>query len=392
MRALFVTKFVPEPATSGGRLRSSAVLRELEKHADVTVACFEDGSGDAEALRARGLQVHTVPWPVPRADQVAGLWPHASITTARFASRELRRLLAGLSPASRPWDLVQVEYLQMGPYGLPVPARRRVLDLHNVESDLTRGLARTTPGAKGRALALEATALARMERRLAPRYDAAAVVSERDGDMLPGRWRQVAVCPNGLQLPAAPSSPPADSRTVTFAATLGWQPNEDAAVWLARKVWPVVRQSVPDAQLVLVGRDPGSAVRALAGSGVEVAGTVPDVAPYIERAALTVAPLLAGGGSRLKILESLGWARGVVATTIGASGLEGLGGAGIVLADEPAHFAAEVVRLLQDPQEATRLGRRGREAVHAYAWDTVLAPFAQLWAPTAAAGDQRAGA
>jgi hypothetical protein len=208
VRALFVTKFVPEPATSGGRLRSSAVLRELEKSAEVTVACFEDGSGNPAALRARGVQVHTVPWPVPRSQQVAGLWPHASITTARFASRELRRLIGSLSPASAPWDLVQVEYLQMGPYGLPVPARRRVLDLHNVESDLTRGLARTTTGAKGTALAVEATALARMERRLAPRYDAAAVVSERDRDMLPGRWREVAVCPNGLQLPARRGRPP----------------------------------------------------------------------------------------------------------------------------------------------------------------------------------------
>jgi glycosyltransferase involved in cell wall biosynthesis len=156
-------------------------------------------------------------------------------------------------------------------------------------------------------------------------------------------------------------------------------------------VWPVVRQSVPDAQLVLVGRDPGPAVRGLAGPGVEVAGTVPDVAPYIQRAAFTVAPLLAGGGSRLKILESLGWARGVVATTIGASGLEGLGGAGIVLADEPAQFAAEVVRLLEQPEQAARLGEQGRQAVRAYAWDTVLAPFSALWTPTSGPTGRRDG-
>jgi glycosyltransferase involved in cell wall biosynthesis len=130
-------------------------------------------------------------------------------------------------------------------------------------------------------------------------------------------------------------------------------------------------------------------VRALAGPGVEVAGTVPDVAPYIQRAAFTVAPLLAGGGSRLKILESLGWARAVVATTIGASGLEGLGGAGIVLADEPAAFAAQVIRLLQDPPAAARLGQQGRQAVGAYAWDTVLAPFAGLWASSPAATEGR---
>jgi glycosyltransferase involved in cell wall biosynthesis len=125
-----------------------------------------------------------------------------------------------------------------------------------------------------------------------------------------------------------------------------------------------------------VGRDPTPAVRALASPTVEVTGTVADVRPYLARAAVTVAPLRSGGGTRLKLLEALGVRRPVVSTTIGADGLEDLVGLGVVIADQAPAIAAALVDLLKHPARAADMGRAGHDAVAAdHSWDGALAPL-----------------
>jgi glycosyltransferase involved in cell wall biosynthesis len=171
--------------------------------------------------------------------------------------------------------------------------------------------------------------------------------------------------------------PPAKQPVAAFVGLLGWPPNADAATWLAAEIWPRVRRDLPEARLLLVGRDPAPAVRALDGaSGIEVTGTVADVQPYLASARVGLAPLRAGGGSRLKILESLDAGRPVVATAKGAEGLEDLVEEGVEIHDDPAAFAASVVRLLSNPDEARRLGEAGHAAVAArHSWAATLDPL-----------------
>jgi polysaccharide biosynthesis protein PslH len=133
---------------------------------------------------------------------------------------------------------------------------------------------------------------------------------------------------------------------------------------------------VPGARLLLVGRDPAARVRALTGPGVEVTGTVPEVRRHLAAARVAVAPLLSGGGSRLKVLEALEAGRPVVATAVGAEGLEHLAGRGLVVADGARPFAEALTGLLADPARAERLGAVGREAVHReHAWERTLQPL-----------------
>ena len=184
------------------------------------------------------------------------------------------------------------------------------------------------------------------------------------------------VCPNGWN-PTGPL-PPAPDPVVAFVALLGWRPNADAAVWLVDEVWPLVRAKRPDARLLLVGRSPGPRVQRLAAPDVTVTGTVPDTRPYLAQARLTVAPLLSGGGTRLKVLESLDVGRPVVATPIGGEGLEDLVGQGVTVTRSAPAMAEAVLDYLGDPEKATRDGLRGSQAVaDRYAWDVVLEPLMQ---------------
>jgi glycosyltransferase involved in cell wall biosynthesis len=227
-----------------------------------------------------------------------------------------------------------------------------------------------------RALLLaEAAALRRLERRLLRVADIVSVVSETDRARLPPTRGRVIVCPNGHEhpelLPWRTNEP-----TAVFVAQLGWKPNVDGALWLGRKVWPLVRAVRPDARLLLVGRQPAPAVRGLAGPDVEVTGTVPDAQPFLARARCTVAPLSAGGGSRLKILESLAAGRPVVSTRVGAEGLDDLVSHGIVIADDPRSFANAVIALLDDANLAEQVGKEGHSRVaKRYTWDKTLAPL-----------------
>jgi glycosyltransferase involved in cell wall biosynthesis len=184
----------------------------------------------------------------------------------------------------------------------------------------------------------------------------------------------VVVCPNGIDMPAPLAE--ATTATVAFVATMGWAPNTDAALWLGRDIWPRVLHQLPGARLLLVGRDPTPAVRALASESIEVSGTVADVRPYLARSRVTVAPLRSGGGTRLKLLEALGVGRPVVATSIGVDGLEDLVGRGVMVADDSAGIADALVGLLKEPEAAADMGRAGHDAVAAeHSWDGALAPL-----------------
>ena len=170
--------------------------------------------------------------------------------------------------------------------------------------------------------------------------------------------------------------PPATEPIAAFVALLGWPPNVDAAVWLTREVWPLVRAAVPGARLLIVGRDPARAVRELATADVEVTGTVVDVRPYLARARVALAPLRSGSGSRLKVLEALDAGRPVVGTSKGLEGLEDLVGHGAVVADGATAMARQIARLLVDAPHAEELGVRGHRAVAAsYSWKRVLSPL-----------------
>jgi polysaccharide biosynthesis protein PslH len=368
-----VTKFVPYPANSGGKLRSLAILRRLAKAGEVVLCCFEDSTGNADALRDMGIDVRTVPWRPTFANVVRGIARTHTGSAGRFWDRRLADEVRRATQEA-PTDLLQVEYSQLGRYLELGEARLRVLDFHNIESSLALSFARSARTPKARLARLESVLLRRLERRAAERADVVLVVSEQDRDRMPGRPAQILVCPNGWD-PSEPL-PPSDRPVAAFVALLGWKPNVDAALWLGREVWPAVRSEVPDARLLLVGREPAPQVRALASDDVEVTGTVPDVRPYLAQSRVALAPLLSGGGTRLKVLEALDAGRPLVSTSVGIDGLTDLVGHGVFVADDAGEFAKEVVELLRDPARAGELGLQGARAVRdRYSWDRVLQPW-----------------
>jgi glycosyltransferase involved in cell wall biosynthesis len=289
----------------------------------------------------------------------------------------------------------------MAPYVDALPRgvqARTVLCLHNVGSLQYRRMLRMRLSLGERALyTLKWLAMLRWEAAAARRFDRAVVVSasERDALRRSDPRLAVSIVENGVDATAlAPLPEPPVADTLLFVGTFTYRPNVDAALLLVREIFPLVRRAVPAARLLLVGHEPPEAVRALAREpGVSLAGALPDVNPAYERAAVAVAPLRAGGGTRLKILEAMALGRPVVSTRIGAEGLAVVDHDHLLLSDTPGDFAASVARLLGDRPLRVRLAANARRLVEArYDWarpgDALLDVYRGLAArPAAGARD-----
>ena len=163
---------------------------------------------------------------------------------------------------------------------------------------------------------------------------------------------------------------------------MDWMPNEDGVAYFAGKILPLIQREIP--QAVVLGRGPPPAAphrRLWHPHNVVVTGAVDDIRPYLAKAAVCVVPLRSGSGTRIKIFEAMAMGKAVVSTTMGAEGLPVRHGENIILADDPADFARQVVHLLRDPQRRAQLGHAARQFVEEnYGWPAVAAHFDQILA------------
>src|SRR5204862_4127770 len=169
-----------------------------------------------------------------------------------------------------------------------------------------------------------------------------------------------------------PPGEPAPNPHLVFTGSMDWLPNEDAMKYFCQDVLPLIRGQEPRVTLSIVGRAPTPAVKALAGDGIEVTGTVDDVRPYMKKAAAYIVPLRIGGGTRLKIFEAMSMGKAVVSTTVGAEGLPVVAGEHALIADEPQAFADAVLTLLRDTTARRRMESSARSlVVQNYDWSAV---------------------
>jgi glycosyltransferase involved in cell wall biosynthesis len=195
----------------------------------------------------------------------------------------------------------------------------------------------------------------------------------------------VAVIPNGVDLSYFYYSPGVITHdrqpTILFCGAMDYNPNIDALRWYFAELHDTLRLQIPELKVLIVGKDPAPEVGAYATKpGVTVTGAVPDVRPYYRRAWLQIVPLRIGGGTRLKIVESIGIGTPVVSTTIGAQGLDLVHEREILLADTAQDFIAQTARALRDENLRASLAVGGLDAVRSrLSWDKLGADLCGVY-------------
>ena len=377
MKTLFVTLGSPCPPERGARVRDFQLIRRIAATGETALlALVEDEPAERATAGMRDVctRVDAVvlragdPW-TPRAPRP---WPLAGRPFLSLAAvSRLRELVDARDP-----DVVQIEHSLLAPYVSaldPAGRARTVLSMHNVGFRQYATMSRTAASLRERwGFALKAALLARMERRLLPRFDAVVVVSEEERRLLRGIAPGIdpAIVPNGIDTTACRLLEPDPRGGLLFVGNLSYRPNVDAIVHFCAETLPILHRSHPELDVTITGPEPPEEVRRLGRlPHVEVTGRVDDLEPIYRRARLCIAPLRAGGGTRLKILEAMAYGRPVVSTRFGCEGLDVENGREVLLADRPEDFARAIVGALDNPVLCEGLRTRARALVERnYDW------------------------
>lgn len=446
MRILFLTPQLPYPLQQGTAIRNFGLIRGLSERHEVSLLSFcassqpgaipQPSRDIAGPLLTLCQRVETVPGPPLRPllrralDTLTHRLPDMAL---RLASREFADQLAAWL-AREPFDVVHVEGIEMTPYlgillgdrswaqaygarqprsepdeGLGSPFV--IFDDHNCEYMLQKRYAQVDARIPRRWAGafyslVQWQKLRRYEGNACRRAHHVLAVSQTDAEALqqlvPGL--DVTVIPNGIDTEryefeptdGEPGAAADQAPTLVFTGKMDFRPNVDAVGWFAEAIWPRVRAEVPEAHFYAVGQRPHPRLNHLrADPSITLTGWVEEVQPYIRRAALYVAPLRMGSGTRLKLLEAMALGKAIVSTRMGAEGLTGAAsghpgeaavktglvneqatdakGLALVEDNNPEAFAEAVIALLRDPARRARLGRAGRAFVEAhYDWRVII--------------------
>jgi polysaccharide biosynthesis protein PslH len=392
LRVLVIDEEFPYPPNAGKRIRSWNLLRRLAARHQITWLCFGRlGSAARQAAADAGIEVRVVgELPVKRGTRLfaallVNCFSPYPYSVDKHFREDLRREVANAAAGSS-FDLIHVEW---GPYARYLEAASglpSVVAAHNVESQIWQRRSEHAKNPLGKFYFAWQARKMRAFERSAFRSARIFAVSEQDRDQfLAEGLSQVDVVENGVDVEYFQPVQASNGASLLFLASLDWFPNQDALNYFLDAIFPLIRQQEPSVALRVVGRRaPAELVaRSKRNPGVEFIGEVDDVRGQYREAALVLVPLRIGGGSRLKILEAMAAGTPVVSTTIGAEGITATPGKDIVLADTPADFARETIRLMRDPDARIRLAANARQlVVNKYSWDSLAKKLEDIWQAT----------
>ena len=392
MRILWVKAGKLLPVDTGGKIRSYNILRHLARSHSVTLLSYYGGRKDpayetdiarelpgAQTIYTAALDGSAL---AQSLDYLRLMFQSAPFAVSKFTHPEVKKAVASSLDAHQ-FDVAVCDFLSASlnfPAALSTPT---VLFQHNVETSLWERLASTeTNFARRFAYGLEARKMAKYEKAALHRFHHVIAVSDYDRQQLLAMdpAAKISVVPTGVDTEKYKVAPPSksDPPRIVFLGSMDWEPNIDAVTYFCRDIFPRIRSQFPSAIFQIVGRNPHASVRQLASDGVEVTGTVPDVAQYLRDATLVVVPLRIGGGTRLKIFEAMATGKAVVSTTIGAEGLDVQTGRDLILADDATVFADAILSLLEHPDlRRTYEVAAARLAVR-YDWSNIVVQFADV--------------
>lgn len=387
LRVLLIAPRFPYPPISGGEKWTAELSSRLSRDCEISLFSFSHpGAETHQAALAMSLEgktfrkVYMPPRPDPPSRTALPSLP------ALYWSDRAAAELSAAAEETRP-QLAHILFSEMACYEFALPPGLPVVYTEIDSSHLYpwKSYLRESAGLKGRFRPVELFRARRYARRHYPRFDAATFVTASDGRDI-ARYLSTsltAVTPNAAD--AARLAPPASSsRTPGSVLFLGYYPhypNEDAAIRLVRRIFPLVKAAAPGASLTLAGACPTPAVAALAGPDVAVPGTAPDIREFLWRAEVFAAPVRYGLGTKGKILEAFAAGAPVVASKEAAAGIEGArDGEHLLCASGDREFAEKTALLIADPGLRARLASAALALVkERFSYDGVAATVLDIY-------------
>lgn len=402
MKVLWVNTNFMHPTTKGGSIRTLEMLRYLHRWHEVHFVAIEDPAYPEGPARSHEYSTksypsrHAVP---PRhsaafyAQVAAGVFSSLPVAMSRYRSSALGRELRDLMVRER-FDRAVVDHLTPCTYFPDLP--KALLFQHNVETVIWRRYAETAADPVRRLyFGLQARRMFDFEGRSCRQAGHIVAVSATDATRMRELFgvSRVSAIPTGVNLeyftPTGAAKPSAD---LAFVGSMDWMANRDGVAYFLTEILPRIRARRPATTFAVIGRNPADDLleQARRDPQLIITGTVPDIRPHLWGAAISVVPLRIGGGTRLKIYESMAARVPIVSTTVGAEGLEYEPGTHLRVADTAEAFANECLDLLANADARQKLAEAAWQLVATrFSWEQVARQFDRILteeAPDAGAG------
>jgi polysaccharide biosynthesis protein PslH len=400
LRILWLSHFVPYPPKGGCFQRSYNLIKRVAAEHDVHLIAVKHKSGahpDEENREARQellrdcksvdiVDISASTSPARLALRGLGsMLTFSPLTVTIYRSAQLRAKVREVLSRVK-IDAAHFDAISLADYLDDVGDVPTVLTHHGAESFMIRrriGNERNL----GRKLffMFEWLALRRYEARHCPRFDHNVVMSRLDQDILAeiAPTAHYTVVPNGVDVGFfAPGAHERQARSIVFAGRLDQYSNRHGMLRFVNEAWPLIVRSHPDTVIDIIGANPPREISELADRDprVRVHGFVPDVRPFFARASVAICPIWDGGGTRIKVLDGLAQGMPLVATRIGAEGIDVVDGRDLLLVDTPQEFASAIGRVFDDSGLRRNLETNGRRLVESiYSWDSIAGRLSGLY-------------
>jgi polysaccharide biosynthesis protein PslH len=384
MQILFITDYLPYPLISGDRIRVYQLLKKLSRHHEITLLSLVRPADSLEVLsHLKSFCTRIETGMIRRQSKLKHLpgliqlgLSGKPLALKFIYSPELAWKVKEITHQTQ-FDIIQIEHSRMAIYREAIAKNQKakqILMFHNIGFEQYNTIYKVNVTLEDKLrLWLHSRQMRGWEPDYAAKFDCCITVSENDRQILlkANPKLRVGVIDNGVDtLNLQPISEVPPRPALLFVGSMGYSPVVDASIFFYKQILPLVRQRYPEIDLWLVGREPDPEVLALADDHVHVTGQVESVLEYYRKTTISIVPLRAGGGTRLKILESMALGRPVVTTTIGCEGLEVVPGKHCLVADTPQEFAQKIFDLLEDETLATTMIEAARKnVVERYDWE-----------------------
>lgn len=384
MKILFCSRWFPYPPDNGSRIRIFNLIKQLSSRHEVDLISFTEENLEEEQLAGLRIYCRNIevvpykPYQPNGSKALLGFFSKRPRSVVDTYCVEMQELVNG-AVHKNPYDVVIASQIDMAPYtdgltNLPkIFEEVELTTLHEQFLNVSHPLKKLR---NGLTWWKQANYTAGMLRD----FNGCTVVSEAEREQVlqvSPNYHPIAVVPNGVDLAhhAADFGSP-EVNTLIYSGALTYYANFDAVNFFLRDIFPLIQAKRPEVKLYITGRLDGVPVDDLPrNDGVVFTGYLDDIRPKVAQSWVSVVPLRLGGGTRLKILESLALGTPVVATDKGAEGLDLVPGHDLLTANDPADFAAAVLRVLEEESLRATLSYNGRQVAKKYDWQVIGQSF-----------------
>ncbi len=401
MKILLVSPHLPYPGIgSGGGSVIFNYVKHLAKRHEISFLCFiiPEDEGHVSDLRMYCQRVETIPIKCNRHRSKIGVllsrckklflvfFSKKPLKVALLYSKHMERKIIELLQTGS-YDVVQFEYAEMGQYITAVNNLPSVLSELEASMILRYRYFGSVKNTLKRVFYfMEWLKWMRYETSILKKFDKILTLTREDKILLKTFVPEANITSISTGMDIAEEGFSKLSNEVIphrlmFFGDMYYKPNLDAVIYFCKEIFPIIKNKIPNISLYIVGPHSSTEVEGLrADPNITVMGYVRDLDSLIRKAAIVVVPIRLGGGIRIKTLHAMAMGKAVIATSLGAQGIDVIPEENIIIANEPEIFAKRTIELLENGQLRQRLGRNARKLIkEKYQWEPVIKKLERIY-------------